>query len=74
MVPGKTDPRWKQIVTGNKEYNFSGLATKMLMMRVKMITKTDQSPAKVQEAIDIAHDFFMKNENIVKDDIKLLFG
>ncbi len=34
----------------------------------------EQSEAKKQEAINIAYDFFVKNETIVKDDVKVIFG
>lgn len=74
MVPGKNDPRWKSVVASTTEYPLSGLATKMLIMRVRTMTKMDSSPAKVDEAIAIAHDFFSKNLETAKADIEVLFG
>lgn len=74
MIPGKNDPRWKEIVTSTKEFPLSGLATKMLVMRVRTIVKLDQSPAKITEAISIAHEYFSKNEEMLKADLEVLFG
>jgi hypothetical protein len=72
MVPPKDDPRWKQIVLDEKKYNFSALPTKMLMMRLRLLTK-DNTPQKIEEAIDIIHDFFSKNVHVLQPDICMLF-
>lgn len=73
IVPPKTDPRWRNIVLEDAVSNFHALPTKMLMMRVRLLAR-DKTPQKVEEAIDIAYDFFSKNSGIVLTDIKLLFG
>lgn len=72
MIPPKSDPRWKKIILEDEVYNFHALPTKMLMMRVKLLAR-DRTPQKIEEAIDVAHDFFSKNSKIVVQDIKLLF-
>lgn len=74
MIPGKSDTRWKEIVSTGKEYPLSGLASKMLLTRVRTMIKLDQSPAKITEAIGIAHEFFSKNEEMLKGDLEVLFG
>ena len=43
------------------------------MMRIRLLAK-DRTPQKIEEAIDIAHDFFSKNSVVVEADIRLLFG
>lgn len=73
MIPPKTDPRWKKIVLEDEISSFQALPTKMLMMRVRILAR-DKTPQKVEEAIEIAFDFFSKNANIVLSDIALLFG
>lgn len=73
VIPPKSDYRWKAIIIGNLTPDFSALPTKMLMMRLRLLAK-DRTPEKIDEAIEIAHDFFSKNESIVKSDIELLFG
>jgi hypothetical protein len=44
-----------------------------MMMRVKILLTADRSPAKIQEAINVAYDFFIKNEVMAKNDIQTLF-
>ncbi len=44
----------------------------MLLTRVRLMTKND--PEKISEAIDIAHDFFTRNEKLVSDDVKKIFA
>jgi hypothetical protein len=73
MIPPKTDQRWKLLVIGDTNPEFSALPTKMLMMRLRLLAK-DRTPQKVDEAITIAYDFFSKNASIVTADIELLFG
>ena len=73
MIPPKNDPRWKTLVLDDQISNFQALPTKMLMMRVRILAR-DKTPQKVEEAIEIAYDFFSKNSNIVVNDIALLFG
>jgi hypothetical protein len=72
-LPSKLDPRWKEILMEEKPLNFHALPTKMLMMRVKLLAR-DKTPQKIEEAINIAYDFFSANTNIVAKDIALLFG
>jgi len=72
MIPTKQSPIWKKIVDSQIDFHLSGLATKMLLTRVRLMTKND--PEKISEAIDIAHDFFTRNEKLVSDDVKKIFA
>lgn len=71
-IPPKSDSRWKKLVTDTSELNLTGLATKMMVNRVRMIAKLN--PQRLDEAVDSAHDFFVKNEQMIQDDIKVIFG
>lgn len=75
VVPDKNNPIWRDIVVHNEEYAFSALATKLMMMRIKMIVENDNEnhEKNVQDAIEIAHDYFVKNQTIVTSDINYLF-
>jgi len=73
MIPEKNDSRWKEIVTTATVFPLHGLATKMLLMRVRTMIKLDPSPQKVDEAIKITYDFFSKNEETLKNDLAILF-
>ena len=74
MIPPKTDPKWAKLVSNLGTVPVTNLVTKMLMTQLKFFMSWEQSEAKKQEAINIAYDFFVKNEAIVKDDIKVIFG
>jgi hypothetical protein len=73
MVPPKSDPRWRTIVSGHESPNFAALPTKMLMMRIRLLTM-DRTPQRIEEAVEIAYDFFQKNAAAVKSDIERLCG
>ncbi|MGA3087584.1 MAG: hypothetical protein ABSD75_03165 [Terriglobales bacterium] len=73
MVPPKTDPKWEKLVTNPASVPVTGLVTKMLMTRLKLMD-CKNNVARKQEGITTAYDFFLKNETAVKDDIKLIFG
>lgn len=76
MVPDKENPIWRRIVCHSEEYVFSALATRLMMMRVKMIVEyeNDQQEQNIQQAIEIAYDYFKKNQSILSEDIKYLFN
>jgi hypothetical protein len=72
-VPAKTDPRWRDLVSGKKNVQFTGLATRICFTRVRLIGgKPDD--ASVQQAITLAFDFFTKNETAAAEDLRLAFG
>jgi hypothetical protein len=73
MIPPKADPRWGWLIANTREIPFTKLATKMLMTRLR-IMECETNGTRKHEAIDAAYEFFAKNEAIVKDDIKLIFG
>lgn len=73
MIPPKSDPKWREIVVSRSAEHFSALPTQMLMMRVYLLTR-DGTSQKIDEAIDVVYDFFLKNENVVKEDILKLFN
>lgn len=74
MIPPKIDSRWRAAVMSTREIPFKGLVPKLLLVRVRLMTKHDPSPANVQQAIHLVHEYFAKNEITAKDDLKLLLG
>lgn len=74
MVPPKTDPAWRALLSNIEKVPVTGLSTKMLMTRLRLLLLWDKTEEKQQEAIKIAFDFFSKNEAAVRNDIKLIFG
>lgn len=73
MLPAKEDPKWQTLILSASVPELKALPTKMLLMRVRLLAK-DRTPQKIEEAINIAYDFFHANSLIIKDDIVTLFG
>jgi hypothetical protein len=73
MLPPKTDPKWQRLTTNTSSIPVTNLVTQMLLTRLR-IMNFEKSEARKQEVIDAAYDFFVKNESMVKSDIKLIFG
>ncbi len=74
MIPDKSDPRWRNFVTNTKKHVFDNLAVKMMANRVQTMLSFDSSSEKITEAIDVAYNFFSKNEVMVKTDLDNIFG
>jgi hypothetical protein len=74
MIPPITDPKWQTLISNVGSIPVTNLATKFLISRLKLLTTFEKSEETKQEGIKLAYDFFVKNESIVKDDIKLIFG
>ena len=75
MIPEKFDPIWREIVLNCDQYRFKSLATKLMMMRVKMIVDNEQEDfeKRISLATDVAFDFFDKNQTIVQADLNYIF-
>lgn len=73
MIPPKSDPQWVEIVKNPDRLPVTSLPVKMLLMRVKMVCASG-SQQKINEAIGIAYEFFLKNEAILVEDVATIFG
>jgi hypothetical protein len=74
MVPPKTDPKWTKLISNLDKFRVTQLVTRMFFVQLKLITTWGESAENKQKALNLAYDFFTKNETYVKDDIKLIFG
>jgi hypothetical protein len=72
MLPAASHPKWAQLVKGEVSYNYKFLALKIALTRYQQKVKFDS--AQLQPAINELVDFFKKNENLLADDIKTIFG
>jgi len=73
MIPAITDARWKGVLQNIGKVQLNNLSTRMLMTRLKVMS-AEKTEASQQRAIAAAFDFFVKNESMVQDDLKALFG
>ena len=73
MVPPKTHPKWKELVSGRLTVSFTLLATKFFITRVTGRAKIDPSPENINNLIDEAYALFRKNEKVAAKDIQAIF-
>ncbi len=74
MLPSISHNAWKQMVLGEKQYNFQLLGAKILMNRIILSTKVDPSAQNINKCISEVYEFFNKYEKIIQKDIKQIFG
>ena len=73
QIPPRDDPRWRALVEGRQTYVLKGLATRMLLTRVRLIC-THRSEASIAEAVSTAYDYFSRNLEAANVDIEAIFG
>lgn len=73
MTPERTHPRWRELVAGQRRFALQNLAARMLITRLRLRTLR-QEEAVILEAIDVAWDFFERNEATTQDDLRAVFG
>lgn len=74
MIPDKSDPIWRSLVTGKMSYEFKSIPGEMLITRLVSKCKTDSSDETIRKATEEAHAFFEKYQAILRGDIIHLFG
>ncbi len=72
LIPPRSDPRWRALVRGTTPYKLKGLATRMLLTRVRLMASSGDERV-IGEAIDTAWDFFTRNRE-AQQDVEALFG
>ena len=76
-VPPETNPIWSKLVTGDLEYQFSFLAAKILLTRVKLKAKFSNEPNVTEEGITQLRNLFIRLQhipNIQRDLVNLFTG
>ncbi len=73
MVPPTSDPRWLYFAANLTSFPVKGLATCMLLSRLHIKTIFEGEAESRLEVIDSAYAFFRKNQEMLADDIKLIF-
>jgi len=68
-VPPLTDPHWAVFVQGHREYPLKCLASRIMYGQVKILAQRDP-----QQAIRLAHEYFLKNETLAAEDLQTVFG
>ncbi|MBF0236769.1 MAG: hypothetical protein HQM12_03625 [SAR324 cluster bacterium] len=74
MIPDKSNPKWKQLVTGALPHQFKVVPAGMLISRLLRESQKDRSTANIERCVKEAHEFFIKYESLLGNDIKAIFG
>ena len=68
-VPPATDPRWAEFVRSERELPLKCLASRIMYGQVKIVARRDPNLA-----IRLAYEYFLKNEVLAADDLRIVFG
>jgi len=75
MIPPKTHPRYRQLVTGELSPSFQAFAFSMCVSRNRrQVEHEGKSPDSIAAAIDDIHAFLAKFESVLEPDMKSIFG
>lgn len=74
-IPPILHPMWRKLVTGEATYEFSFLAAKILLTRVKIRAKYSDDPQIIEEGIEQLRGLFIRLKHIpnVHRDLQTLF-
>ncbi len=74
-VPPETNPIWLKLVTGELEYQFSFLAAKVLLTRIKLKAKFSNEPGVIEEGITQLRNLFIRSSHVpkIQQDLENLF-
>jgi len=75
-IPPLTDKRWKELVVGNINFEFEFLAIKILLFRIRLNLKRDNSTEIINKSIEDLRNLFLKTIKlpIAQQDLKKIFG
>jgi hypothetical protein len=74
MIPAQSDPRWGHFLNNIGNLKVTELATRMVLNRIKLKLSFDNSDSVRKQSIVEVHAFLTKNENVLQNDIKAIFG
>lgn len=74
MVPDKNDSRWQALITAPLKSELHSFALKMMLTRLRNTYGRDSKPETLQSCVAELHSFFVRNEEIARDDLKSLLG
>tara|TARA_Y100001960_G_scaffold333814_1_gene441183 strand:+ start:1169 stop:1435 length:267 start_codon:yes stop_codon:yes gene_type:complete len=72
MIPPASNPKWAQLVKGEVSFEYKFLALKIALTRFQHNVKFNN--ADVNSVVAELRAFFEKNEGMLADDIKTIFG
>ncbi len=75
MVPEKSHPLYRKLVTGESTYAFQTFSANMCISNnQRKVRAAAGDPAVIEEAVADLHAFFVKFESVFGDELKKIFG
>lgn len=75
MVPDKSHPRFRELVTGEYGHSFSGFPANMCLSNCqRRVRARGEDPTVVDAAVEEVHAFLQKFETEFAEDIRRIFG
>ncbi len=74
MVPEKSHPLYRQLVTGESSHAFQVFSANMCISNnQRKVRASGNDPAVIEEAVNDLHAFFVKFESVFGDELKKFF-
>ena len=75
-LPSEQDPIWKELICGGNQYQFDFLGTKIILGRLNLRYRQNQSPQETEKSVQELRAFFEKNSHLpkVQTDLQKVFG
>jgi hypothetical protein len=75
MVPPKSHPRYRQLVTGEYSHSFKSVSTSMLVsLHIRRVQASQKNPEAIAAGVEAISVFFSKYEDLLTDDLNAIFG
>lgn len=76
LLPSERNPVWKELILNENKYQFEFLATKIILGRLSLKCRINNSPEELYKCVHELHVFFVKNQHQpkVQNDLKMVFG
>ena len=74
MVPDKNDARWQTLIAAPLRCELHSFALKMLLTRLRSTYGRESTPQALQTCAAELHSFFVRNEEIAREDLKALLS
>lgn len=76
QLPSARNPIWKDLIRRDNQYQFDFLATKIILSRLNLRCRLNNSPEELDRCVNELRAFFEKNLYLpkVQNDLKRVFG
>jgi hypothetical protein len=72
MIPGRSDRKWKELVTGQRRLTTENLGLQLFLKRVSTKLKPTSPMDEINAAISELHGFFVKYERVLQKELGLI--